>query len=119
MAWSRQNAAMAKRHLVLLATGLALVALGVGFAIVGLDTADRLASTVGALAGVAGCGFSVWAWLAGRPSPAGPAAPVNRPATDPATASVAPTAPTQARIEIADARGVQIGDGNTQHNTFS
>lgn len=54
------NAERSRRWLVLLSTGLVLIALGAIFLVLGLQDADRLASTIGALAGVAGLGLSFW-----------------------------------------------------------
>lgn len=49
-----------RRWPVLLVTGVVLLALGGIFLALGLQDADRLASTIGALAGVAGLGLAIW-----------------------------------------------------------
>lgn len=45
-----------------------MIGLGLVFLLVGLDSADQLASVVGALAGVAGLGLSGWALVSSRAS---------------------------------------------------
>ena len=59
---------MPLRAVVAIATGLLLIGLGLVFLLVGLDSADQLASVVGALASVAGLGLSGWALVSGRAS---------------------------------------------------
>lgn len=110
---------MLKRRVALLGTGLVMVGLGVAFLAVGLDTAGQLASAIGALVGVAGCGFSVWARLVDRSRPA-----QSRDGMSGQDSSTAPearppgTAP-HSHVDASHAQGLQIGDGNTQYNSFS
>ena len=54
------------RLLVLLGTGALLIALGIVFLVLGLQDADMLGSTIGALTGVAGFGLAVWSSVAER-----------------------------------------------------
>jgi hypothetical protein len=94
---------------VLVGTGVAVAALGAVFLAVGLGTADQVASTVGALAGVAGLGFSVLSWANGRngPSTPGPSAP------GPSTPG--PSRRGEPRMTV---QGGQFGNRNHQENTF-
>ncbi|GAA3953093.1 hypothetical protein Aau02nite_74050 [Amorphoplanes auranticolor] len=96
------------RRVALFATGVILIALSAIFIAAGLEKADQVASTVGALAGVAGCGFSVWAWLSES---------ARSPSTRTPSSDTAPTA-VRPQVDAARAQGIQIGDGNTQHNRF-
>jgi hypothetical protein len=81
---------------VLIVTAAAVGVLGAVFLVVGLSTADQVASTVGALAGVAGLGFSIATWARDRRS------------------APPPTAPPSQVIQ-----GGQFGDDNIQNNTFN
>ncbi|MEU5881407.1 hypothetical protein [Spirillospora sp. NPDC047279] len=55
--------------------GAALVGLGVLFVVVGLDKADKIASSVGAFVGLAGLGASVYGLVAMRRASGGNAPP--------------------------------------------
>jgi hypothetical protein len=93
-----------RERVVLVATGVVITVTGAVFVLVGLENADRIASTVGALAGIAGLGLSVLSWTARRPGP-GPA----------------PTAPPSGHgVQITAKRidGLQTGDHSHQENTF-
>ncbi|GAB7037902.1 MULTISPECIES: hypothetical protein [Catenuloplanes] len=82
----------------------------------GLDRAEKWVSIVGVTASVvlSGLGLTV-SWLAWRrPAPAEPA-PAAVPAPAPSPAPVPAPVP---GVDVRGARGVQIGDHNTQHNTF-
>jgi hypothetical protein len=89
---------------VIITTGLAVAGLGLVFAGIGLDRADQLASVIGALAAIAGLGLSLAFWLAGRAH----------------VRSAAPDAQGSGRftVDARRAKGVQIGEGNSQTNTF-
>ncbi|WP_124778364.1 hypothetical protein [Micromonospora inaquosa] len=52
-----------RRHLVLLITGLLVAALATSFVALRWDSADRIATAVSALAGLAGVGVALWAAL--------------------------------------------------------
>ena len=88
-------------RLVTVATGVVLVGLGALFMVVGLAQADQLASTVGALAAVAGLGLSAWSVLARRVR---------------ATRDRAPTCGNSTQVN--NSYGVQV-DGQYQDNNFS
>ncbi|MEV0724176.1 hypothetical protein AB0I37_15520 [Micromonospora purpureochromogenes] len=53
------------RHLVLLVTGVLVALLAITFVALRWDSADRVATAVSALAGVAGVGVAVWAARSG------------------------------------------------------
>jgi hypothetical protein len=92
---------------VLTVTGVAVAALGTVFIVVGLENADRIASTVGALAGIAGLGLSALSW-SNRP---------ERPAAEPPQQT--PPAAPKYQINARRVQGAQFGDGTRQENTFS
>ncbi|MBM0276034.1 hypothetical protein [Micromonospora tarensis] len=52
-----------RRHLVLLITGLLVAVLATTFVVLRWDSADRVATAVSALAGLAGVGVALWAAL--------------------------------------------------------
>ncbi|MDG4809500.1 hypothetical protein O7634_22360 [Micromonospora sp. WMMD1120] len=54
-----------RRHLVLLITGLLVAVLATTFVVLRWDSADRIATGVSALAGLAGVGVALWAALPG------------------------------------------------------
>jgi hypothetical protein len=54
-----------RRHLVLLITGLLVAVLATAFVVLGWGSADRIATGVSALAGLAGVGVALWAALPG------------------------------------------------------
>ncbi len=79
----------------------------------GLDRAEKWVSISGVIVSVAlGVGGLVLAWLSLRLVRANPPAAVVPPSL-PATAP-----PTPSHLDASQAKGVQIGDHNTQHNTF-
>jgi hypothetical protein len=91
---------------VLTLTGVAVAVLGTVFIVVGLENADRIASTVGALAGIAGLGLSALSWT-NRP---------ERPAAEPAQQT--PSEGPKYQINARRIQGAQFGDGH-QENNFS
>ncbi|WP_144127732.1 RIP homotypic interaction motif-containing protein [Catellatospora sichuanensis] len=89
-------------------TGIVVAALGVTFLFIGLEQADRLASVVGAVAGVTGLGFSIW--TATRSTARPTAEPGSGAPGDPATSG-------GLTINARNMRGVQIGGYRpVQHN---
>jgi hypothetical protein len=93
----------------------ALIGAGlVGYlAVVGLETADKLASVTGALAALAALAAPYVLPLSGRSLPASP---------PPVSGTASPTSPPGSvpRVDLRGARGVQINEsgGNVQSNTF-
>lgn len=57
-----------RRHTVLLITGLLVAVLATSFVVLRWDSADRIATAVSALAGLAGVGVALWAALPGARS---------------------------------------------------
>jgi hypothetical protein len=83
---------------VLIVIGLLIVGVGSAFLLIGLDKADKVASAIGALVGLAGLGVSVWAY--------------------PKSASLPRHASGWGDVQVADSKGVQIGNRTKQTNTF-
>ncbi|HEX2416719.1 MAG TPA: hypothetical protein VHJ83_01160 [Micromonosporaceae bacterium] len=111
---------------VSIATGVIVAGLGGVFVLVGLETADRLASTVGAIAGLAGLGFTLHLSLTQRPTRQSGTS--QRPDTpdpqQPGTADPShesddgPPARRDTTVRINTVHGAQFGDRNTQDNDF-
>ncbi len=104
---------------VLIGTAAAIAVLAVVFLVVGLSTADQLASTVGALAGVGGLGLALVSTArerAARRQAAGdrrvgePAAPAPGPGQD--------AAPGGVHIVARNVFGVVIGHRGRQNNVY-
>lgn len=95
---SRYTEKMTGRRAILMVIGLLIAGAGVAFLIVGLDQADKAASVIGALAGLAGLGFSVWAY--------------RKPASLPMNMSK------WRDVRVTDSTMVHIGNGGTMEGTF-
>lgn len=89
---------MTGRRVVLIVAGLLVVGVGIAFLIIGLDRADKAASVIGALVGLAGLGFSVWVYM--------------KPASLPVNTSK------WSHIYVTDSEMVQLGDGNVMEGTL-
>lgn len=87
---------MTGRRAALIVIGLLVVGIGVTFLIIGLDQADKVASVVGALVGLAGLGFSVWAYMKS-------ASPINASTWN---------------VDVDDSEGIQIGNRNIMEANF-
>jgi hypothetical protein len=90
--------AMTGRRALLIVAGLLIVGVGAVFLVIGLDKADKVASVIGALVGLAGLGLSVWMYL--KSSLYGTGASKWR------------------NVHVADSTMVHIGDGGTMEATF-
>ncbi|MEH1028561.1 hypothetical protein V6W11_12540 [Micromonospora profundi] len=102
-------------RIVLLVTGLLIAGLGATFIIIGLDKADKLASTVGGLASVAGVGLSLWIWLTGSLGETRNAINANV-EHKPGQGERAGMPGTTYHVQIERGRHIQIGDNNIQNN---
>ena len=117
---------MPARRWTSILTGLVVAGLGGVFVLVGLETADKLASTVGAIASVAGLGLTLYLSLAQRPghqsdpSRQTDTADSQRSGTTDAgdEADTRPPARRHPTVQIDHVQGAQFGDHNTQHNDF-
>jgi uncharacterized membrane protein YebE (DUF533 family) len=114
---------MSARRWVSIVTGLIVAGLGGVFVFVGLETADKLASSIGAIASVAGLGITLYLSLAHRPRqssrPTDPTDPQPPSAAGPGDeADTSPPAHRHPEVKINHAQGVLIGDHNEQHIEF-
>jgi ABC-type antimicrobial peptide transport system permease subunit len=82
---------MTGRRTVLVIIGLLIAAASVTFVIIGLDKADKVASVVGVLVGLAGLGVSIWAY---------------------------PKSGSLPNVQVIDSMGVEVGNNNDQTNIF-
>ena len=110
---------------VSIATGVIVAGLGGVFVLVGLETADRLASTVGAIAGLAGLGLTLQLSLTQRPTRRSGTSQLpdtpdpQQPGTaDPSQSGDGPRARRDTTLRINTVHGAQFGDRNTQDNDF-
>lgn len=120
---------MPTRRWVSIATALTVAGLGTVFVLVGLEDADQLASTVGAMATVIGLGLTLYLSLGQTPSrraarPDPPSFAIAQ-QTNSEVATAGPeneghdaSADRHATLVIHKVQGLQIGKGNIQKNYF-
>ncbi len=120
---------MSARRWVSIATGLTVVGLGAVFILIGLEDADQLASTVGAMTTVIGLGVTLYLSLAKTPSHrAGSSdlldSAIPQQTTDTGYTAVPndddldPSSQRQTILVIDRPQGIQIGDRNRQTNYY-
>jgi hypothetical protein len=68
VAASRTDSSMDVRRVVIAVTCLAVAVAGTAFFALGLDAADKLASTIGAIVAIVALGATGWIWLTDRSS---------------------------------------------------